>query len=428
MAKFFKIGADEKIFGNSTLRPLGVHRVDDPHRHFSSNFPGFYGETSEMPSDFSYYGPLNLTSGSVWAYGYFGNLINAGIFKSTTTYSTSPALQLTQPQKVNISNPISVIALGFGHTMFIDTSGAMYHTGSNANYQSGMNTATNNKYPTAVQTGNTWGNVVSGAYAVLAITTAGTPYVWGSNSNYATGLNTTTGNQQTPVTPTQLSGVTFKTGIGTASSSSNNFLAIDSTGLLWGWGLNSSGQLGNGTTTNVQVPTQIGVKTWAWVSCGNTYSLAIDTDGKAWSCGSNTSYKTGLGTSSGNTTTWTQIGAATNWTMVSASPSTATLLLNSLNELYFVGLAGNGEDGVPRSNGSAQNTLLKIADGVKKCYAGYNSTHYINTDDVLWSCGKWLFVPFGNNTVYLPFTRISMLKHSNLFTTAIQSNIMGVIQ
>ena len=66
-----------------------------------------------------------------------------------------------------------------------------------------------------------------------------------------------------------------------------SYLAIDSEGNLWAWGLNKGGQLGDGTTTNKTSPIQIkkGTK-FIQVSTGAYHSLAIDSEGKLYGTGS----------------------------------------------------------------------------------------------------------------------------------------------
>ena len=54
--------------------------------------------------------------------------------------------------------------------------------------------------------------------------------------------------------------------------------------MLFTWGENFYGQLGDGTTTDRHIPTLIGTDTWIMVSAGETHSLGIRSDGRllAW--------------------------------------------------------------------------------------------------------------------------------------------------
>ncbi|MBK7959175.1 MAG: hypothetical protein IPK03_14420 [Bacteroidetes bacterium] len=66
-------------------------------------------------------------------------------------------------------------------------------------------------------------------------------------------------------------------------------LGIKSTGVLWSWGRNTEGQLGDGTTTNKSSSTQIGGSTnWINIAAGSYHSLGIKTDGTLWAWGYNT--------------------------------------------------------------------------------------------------------------------------------------------
>jgi alpha-tubulin suppressor-like RCC1 family protein len=47
------------------------------------------------------------------------------------------------------------------------------------------------------------------------------------------------------------------------------------TGFLWAWGENGSGQLGDGTTTDRQVPTQVSDDiVWFSIDAGSNHTLA----------------------------------------------------------------------------------------------------------------------------------------------------------
>ena len=65
-------------------------------------------------------------------------------------------------------------------------------------------------------------------------------------------------------------------------------IATQTNGTLWAWGDNPYGQLGDGTTTDKRVPTQIGTSTdWKTVSAGYYHSFAIKNDGTLWAWGEN---------------------------------------------------------------------------------------------------------------------------------------------
>ena len=77
-------------------------------------------------------------------------------------------------------------------------------------------------------------------------------------------------------------------------------LAIKTDGTLWGWGSNSSNQLGTGNTgKNETTPIQIGTdNNWKTVTMGVAHTMAIKTDGTLWGWGIISSGHLGNGTQS----------------------------------------------------------------------------------------------------------------------------------
>ena len=65
-------------------------------------------------------------------------------------------------------------------------------------------------------------------------------------------------------------------------------LALDETGKVWSWGLDSSGQLGQSRFLSSAVPAVVvGLNGVVQVSAGYSHSLALDQDGTVWAWGSN---------------------------------------------------------------------------------------------------------------------------------------------
>lgn len=89
-----------------------------------------------------------------------------------------------------------------------------------------------------------------GYIAFTALKNDGTVWAWGQNDVGQLGNGTTqalTGNS----TPAAVSGLSAVTGIHAGASFG---LALKSDGTVWGWGDNSTGQLGNSSTSNSSTP------------------------------------------------------------------------------------------------------------------------------------------------------------------------------
>ena len=172
----------------------------------------------------------------------------------------------------------------YSAAQLISTTGQRWYAGDgNQSYgEFGINSTTGVANialsPRRADSNTDWKFVSGGAGYFLAIKTDGTLWGWGLNTNGCLGDGTNT-NRSSPVQ------------IGTGSSwafvdasMNSSTMGITTTGQLWGWGTNTSGQLGDGTVSNKFNPTRIGGGT-TWVSCSAGGSLMIKTDGTMWGTG-----------------------------------------------------------------------------------------------------------------------------------------------
>ena len=136
----------------------------------------------------------------------------------------------------------------------LTSTGILYGWGLNTSGQAGINSLTTVSSPVLVSGPATtsWSSISAGDYHSLAITSTGILYGWGLNTSGQVGINSLT----TVSSPVLVSGPAT-TSWSKVSAGASHSLAITSTGTLYGWGLNI-GQLGTGTNlTGIPISTGI---------------------------------------------------------------------------------------------------------------------------------------------------------------------------
>jgi len=214
---------------------------------------------------------------------------------------TTDALAHVRPFPVVIANgsPTSWSNLSVGLRHTCGTSGTfIFCWGDNNDGKLGDGTNISRNVPTKVQSNLTFTNVSAGDLFTCALTADGSAYCWGQNARGELG---TGGTVQTQFLPVPVAGgLTFKQ----ISSGGGHTCAVTSTGgELYCWGLNSSGQLGDLTFTNRGVPTHVaGNLTFDAVSAGWDHTCGHGIGGGIIYCwGSNAAGQVGDGTTLNHT-------------------------------------------------------------------------------------------------------------------------------
>jgi alpha-tubulin suppressor-like RCC1 family protein len=144
-----------------------------------------------------------------------------------------------------------------------------------------------------------WLGVVGAVSApATAAPSTGTALSWGANGSGQLG-NGTTDNGDVPVPVDLPDGVT----VSDLSAGAAHSLALLSDGQVLAWGSNAYGQLGNGTTDNSDVPVPVDLPDGVTVTdleAGGNHSLALLSNGQALAWGRNDDGQLGNGTTDDN--------------------------------------------------------------------------------------------------------------------------------
>ncbi len=297
---------------------------------------------------------------AMWGMGGFGQLGNNLGFDSYVAVAVNSYGSL-------VGKTVSGIAAGFYHSLVRCSDGSMVAWGYNLYGQLGNNSTTQSNVPVLVSTsvtplaGKTVSLISAGQYHNLAICSDGTVAGWGNGANGQLGNNVQLYFPTPVATTTAGTPLAGKTVIAEAAGQYHS-LALCSDGTLTAWGYNTSGQLGNGSTSNSLVPTavsQLGVllsKTVVAVSAGQYHSLALCSDGTvaAWGANGNGQFGNSSTTNSNTPVAVTTTGVLAGKTVVAVSAGLShSLALCSDGTLAAWGYNVNGQLG---NNSTTQST------------------------------------------------------------------------
>jgi alpha-tubulin suppressor-like RCC1 family protein len=293
----------------------------------------------------------------------------------------------------------SVIAAGSGHTCALTTTGTVRCWGANYFGQLGNGTATNSTTPIAVS--NLAGSVEAvstGGIHSCALTSPGGMKCWGGNGSGQLGIGSLVGSA-VPVDTTGLTG-----GVAGIAAGDSHTCALTTAGGVKCWGTNVSGQLGDGSDTSRNTPTNVvslssGVTA---ISAGTYHTCALTAVGGAKCWGTNTSGQLGTGNTAPNYTPTDVSGLTSGVTAISAG-GFHTCAITSIGGVKcwgnnYYGQLGNASNtdsstpvavtgltnGVTAISAGQYHTCALTAPGGVKCW-GYNSLGQLGNGSTAWA-------------------------------------------
>ncbi|HEU4349240.1 MAG TPA: hypothetical protein VFR35_15805 [Actinoplanes sp.] len=361
----------------------------------------FYATTANQASSFTSGSGFGV--GALYEWGDAGDmsLVPAQVF-SATTWST--------------------VAAGNHVTCGIQTDASLWCSGRSNTYgQLGFADTVAHTVPARVGTA-TWSRVATGDAHTCGVQTDTTLWCWGYNADGRLGIGSTTNHPS----PRQ---VTTPASTGWASvTTGNGFTCATRTdATLYCFGLNTSGELGNGTTTSPQLtPAQVTTPSatgWASVSAGTAHACGLRADQSLYCWGDGDYYKLGQGTTT--TDSSTPLAVAGSWSAVSAGAD-HTCAIKANGTLYCWGAGGSGRLGsndtanvgspnkVGNANtwqsvsGGAAHTCGTRDDGTLWCW-GNNGYGQVGVND---TTSRTTPVQVGTGTTWASLGRGSIPNHS----------------
>ena len=337
-----------------------------------------------------------------WGNNGYGQLGNG----TTTNVTTIPSTPVAFSDGSYLKNVVSIDAEA-NQACAITTAGAMYCWGYNGHGELGDGTTTNRSYPTQVS-GLSSGVVGlgMGLYHTCAIKTSGTLWCWGANNYAALGDNTTT--QRTSPVQVLAASATNITGVTQVSAGYYYTCAIKNGGAFC-WGYNGYNNLGDGSSTQRNYPTQVSGLTSGItdIAAGYIQACAVK-NGAAYCWGYNTSGQLGDGTATQRATpvavsptteaTPTTFSSGVIDVENSETDPASTCITKQTGKIYCTGYNGYGQLG--NGNTTQQSVpapATQLAGSVTAASFGQNHLCVINGGKV--SCvGYNADGEFGNGT------------------------------
>jgi alpha-tubulin suppressor-like RCC1 family protein len=330
--------------------------------------------------------PAIASGGSIVVGNY---TLKARAFKTGCTDSDVKAASYTTTGAFTAA----AVAGGGSHSLVLKTDGTVWGFGLNSNGQIGDTTTTSPR-STPVQVAGLTGvtAIAAGSAHSVALKSDGSVVAWGVNSSGQLGNGTTT--QRT--SPTTVPGLT---GVVAIAAGLNHTVALKSDGSVVAWGENANGQLGDSTDTDRTGPVGVSGLTSGVVAiaAGHYHTLAVKSDGSVVAWGNNANGQVGDGS---QTTAWvpTQVSGLTSGVAEVAAGGFHSLARKADGSVVGWGLNNFGQLGDGSTTQRLTPVSLTTLSSVSAVRAGQNHSYALKSNSTVWSWGNGSSGQLGDGT------------------------------
>ncbi|KFZ26634.1 MAG: Regulator of chromosome condensation (RCC1) repeat protein [Candidatus Izimaplasma bacterium HR2] len=300
--------SDGRVFtwGDNAFSQLGDGTSAERHipTEITSNFNLNTGEKIESIFLGYVHSAALSSEGRVFTWGYNGD----GALGDGTTSPTYTPIDITDNFNLNEGETISNISLGHYHSSAITSDGRIFTWGYNEDGAVGDGTLVDKLLPLEISShfnlneGEVINSISLNGRISSAITSEDRVFTWGYNFYGQLGDNTII-DKIVPTDITSYFNLNEGESITSIELGGAHSSAISSEDRVFTWGANGSGQLGDGTVTQRNIPTEItdnfnliGDESISSIELGGGHSFALSSNDRVFAWGSNHSGQLGDGT------------------------------------------------------------------------------------------------------------------------------------
>jgi len=276
------------------------------------------------------------------------------------------------------------ISAGTSHSLALASDGGVWAFGSDAFGQLGNGASGSVTTPTQVMTGAL--AMSAGDRHSLAVKVDGTVWAWGDGTSGKLGNGGAQGYYQSPM---QIS----VTGAAAVAAGYQHSLVLKSDGTVWAFGRNDEGQLGDGTLINRTSAVQVtGITGVVAIAVARDVSYALQADGAAggilWAWGANSYGQLGDGSTLSRPTP-TRVTGVPNVTAMAAGKLTSfAIAIGATGQVYGWGENGDAQLGIGVTPNQTSAVTLPVITSGRLVGAGSDYAVVVDGTPRAWAWGK----------------------------------------